>query len=56
MGAAMNDHVEITKIFLEAGADLTPINDFGENALALAKAKGQSACAELIETAMAGRT
>jgi len=49
MGAAMNGHCEILKIFLAAGAELAPENDFGETALALAIAKGHTNCADLIE-------
>ena len=48
MGVAMNGHVDLLKMFLDAGADLTPKNDFDETALDLAKVKGHVDVAEIL--------
>jgi ankyrin repeat protein len=45
----MRGSVNYFILFLAAGAELAPENDFEETALALAIAKGHTDCADLIE-------
>ena len=48
MGAAMNGHAVVVRRLLAHGASSKTVNEFGETALDLAKARGHAECAEAL--------